>query len=116
MAEPRRHAGRNFLVGLGHGGGSLKERVVTCAAVASGEQGEPRGAAGRGLDVVALEEATAGGESIDMGGLDVVDAVAAEFGTKVVDADEENGWVAIGAQERLKGKAEGEAGEENQSE
>ena len=69
---------------------SFEESTVASWAISAGEQGIAGSSAGGGLDVVLLEGATACGEGIDVGGVDVVGAEAFELGAEIIDADEED--------------------------
>lgn len=89
FSEPFRHGGRRGFVGLLQIIRSLEERLVVVGSELTGEQGIARGAASGGVDVVSVEGSAGSGESIYIGGLNVVDAERSQFRAKVVYADEE---------------------------
>ncbi len=70
--------------------GAGEEGSIASRSVGAGEEGVSGGPASGSLHVVAGEGATAGGEGIDVGRMDVVDAEALEFRAEVINADEED--------------------------
>jgi hypothetical protein len=112
-AKPFRHTRRH-----GHGIGlhlrrSLKQGGVTGAAVASGQQRAARRSARRRLHEVALECSAGRGQPIDVGRTNVRDAVASEFRSQVVDADQQHIALGLG-REQARNRTDGGQSEEQE--
>ncbi len=90
LTKPGGHAGGNGLrIGF-QSGRSLKEGVVASASILTGEERKSGSPTGGGLNVVVPKDPSFCGETVNVGRMNVVDPIALEFRSQIVDANEED--------------------------
>ena len=90
LPKPGRHAGRGDFGVCGQLLSPIKKSRVSRSTVPSGQQCISGGPACGGLDVVLIENLALRCESVDIWRVNVVDSIAIQLGSKVVDTDEQD--------------------------